>query len=204
MDRLIDGYRRFRTDSWFMQRARWEKLARAQSPETLVIACSDSRVSPQMVFDAAPGELFVIRNLGALVPPFAPDGGKHGVSAALEFGVRLLKVKQIVVVGHAMCGGIRALIDGAPKEARDFVEPWMAIAEPALWRTPQPADPAALHDAYEMEVIKLSLNNLRTFPWIAEREREGRLTLHGMRFDIRTGALWRLGNTGKFIPVDAH
>lgn len=204
MERLIDGYRRFRIDAWLRQRERWDKLAKGQSPETLVIACSDSRVDPQMVFDAAPGELFMVRNVAALVPRFEPDGGRHGVSAALEFGVRVLKVKQIVVLGHAMCGGIKALVDGAPKQARDFVEPWMSIAEPALWRVTPPLDPAGLHDLYETEVVKLSLENLRTFPWIAEGERDGRLALHAMRFDIRSGVLWRMSESGKFIPVDAH
>jgi len=204
MDDLIDGYRRFHVDTWLQQRERFNKLAESQSPETLVIACSDSRVDPQMVFDAAPGELFVVRNVAALVPPFEPDGGRHGVSAALEFGVRVLKVKRIVVLGHARCGGVQALVEGAPKLARDFVEPWMSIAEPVLWRNPPSPESQPKLDGYEMEVVKLSLDNLLTFPWIVEGVREGRLALHGMRFDIRTGVLWRLADTGKFIPVDAH
>jgi carbonic anhydrase len=157
-----------------------------------------------MVFDAAPGELFVVRNLAALVPPFEPDGGRHGVSAALEFGVRVLKVKRVVVLGHARCTGVQALVQGAPKRARDFVEPWMSIAERVLWRNPPGPESRPKLDGYEMEVVKLSLDNLLTFPWIAEAVREARLALHGMRFDIRTGVLWRLGDGGKFIPVDAH
>jgi carbonic anhydrase len=204
MDELIDGYRRFHVDTWLSQRERFDKLAKGQSPKTLVIACSDSRVDPQMVFDAAPGELFVVRNVAALVPPFEPDGGKHGVSAALEFGVRVLKVERIVVLGHAACGGVQALVEGAPKLARDFVEPWMSIAESVLWRQPPSPETTPKLDGYEMEVIKLSLDNLLTFPWIVEGMREGRLSLHGLRFDIRSGVLWRLSEAGKFIPVDAH
>ena len=203
MDRLIEGYRRFHVDTWLEQRARFDKLAKGQSPETLVIACSDSRVDPQMIFDASPGELFVVRNVAALVPPFEPDGGRHGVSAALEFGVRVLKVKRIVVLGHARCGGIQALVEGAPDHAQDFVAPWMASAEPVLQRAPTKTGPSKL-DGYEMEAVKLSLDNLLTFPWVAEAVGEGRLGLHGLRFDIRSGVLWRLGDGGKFIPVDAH
>jgi carbonic anhydrase len=135
MDGLLEGYRRFRAEVWPRERERFEKLADGQQPETLVIACSDSRVDPAMVFGAAPGELFVVRNVAALVPPYEPDGGRHGVSAALEFGVRMLGVKRIVVMGHARCGGVQALLLGAPKQCRDFVEPWMSIAEPALWRS---------------------------------------------------------------------
>jgi carbonic anhydrase len=205
MNRLLDGYRRFRVDVWEQQRSRFDQLAAGHSPETLVIACSDARVDPQMVFDAAPGELFVVRNVAALVPPFQPDGGRHGVSAALEFGVRVLKVKQIVVLGHAMCDAVQALVEGAPEQARDFVQPWMSIAEPVLSRD-QAGEKAAgaTQDGHEMEVVKLSLANLLTFPWIEEAVRDKRLGLHGMRFDIRSGNLWRLSETGRFLPVDAH
>jgi len=204
MDRLLEGYRRFRTDLWPVAKERYEELAEGQQPETMVIACADSRVDPQTIFGAGPGELFVVRNVAALVPPFEPDGGRHGVSAALEFGVRVLGVKQIVVMGHALCGGVGALLQGAPKNARDFVEPWMSIAEPALWRTPPTKEREGAQDRLEMEVVRLGLANLETFPWIAHAVREGRLTLHGMRFDIRTGVLWRATEGGQFIPVDAH
>src|SRR5687768_7785954 len=134
MDPLLDGYRRFRTDVWPAERARYEALAqRGQKPAALVVACSDSRVDPATVFGASPGELFTVRNVAGLVPPFSPDAGYHGTSAALEYGVRVLKVSRIVVLGHAQCGGVRAMVEGAP-EARDFVEPWMAIAAPVLRR----------------------------------------------------------------------
>ncbi|MFC7540562.1 carbonic anhydrase [Siccirubricoccus deserti] len=119
MDALIDGYRRFRAETWPQQRARFEALAaEGQSPQTMVIACSDSRVDPQMIFSAAPGELFVVRNVANLVPPYMPDAAFHGTSAALEFAVRVLRVRQVVVLGHAQCGGVRALLEGAPPEAR--------------------------------------------------------------------------------------
>lgn len=119
MDRLLEGYRRFRAEVWPAERARYEALARkGQRPETLVIACSDSRVDPQTVFGAAPGDLFVVRNVAGLVPSYHPDAGYHGTSAALEFAVRVLGVARIVVLGHAQCGGIQAMVEGAPKEAR--------------------------------------------------------------------------------------
>ena len=134
MDALIEGYRRFRAETWPTERARYEALAHwGQSPETMVISCSDSRVDPQTVFGAVPGEMFVLRNIGGLAPPYEPDGGHHGASAAIEFGVRVLKVKRLVVLGHGQCGGVRAMAYGAPPEARDFVAQWVDIARPALF-----------------------------------------------------------------------
>lgn len=201
MDRLIDGYRRFRTEVWPAERARYEALARGgQSPQTLVIACSDSRVDPQTVFGAGPGELFVVRNVAGLAPPFSPDARAHGTSAALEFGVRVLKVASIVVLGHAQCGGVQAMVEGAPQEARDFVEPWMRIAAPALERIPPNVPAADLLNYCEMEVVRLSLGNLMTFPWIAEAVAAGRLELAGFRFGIRTGVLEKLKGD-QFAPV---
>ncbi len=178
-------------------------MKEGQRPIALVIACSDSRADPAMVFDAAPGELFVVRNVAALVPPYQPDGGLHGVSAALEFGVRVLGVERLVVMGHARCGGVAALLHGAPAEARDFVEPWMSMARPALERcTAGRADEA--EDACEEEVVRLSLTNLRTFPWIADAEREKRTKLIGARFDVATGVLSTLGMDGRFEPASAR
>src|SRR5208337_499571 len=133
MDSLIEGYRRFRAETWPAERARYEALAHwGQSPETMVISCSDSRVDPQTVFCAVPGEMFVLRNIGGLAPPYQPDGGYHGASAAIEFGVRVLKVKRLVVLGHGQCGGVRAMALGAPPQARDFVASWVEIGRPAL------------------------------------------------------------------------
>ena len=132
LDPLIEGYRRFRADVWPAERARYEALAHwGQSPEAMVIACSDLRVDPQTVFGAVPGELFVVRNVAALVPPYSPDPGYHGTSAALEFGVKVLKVARLVVLGHGQCGGVKAMAYGAPPQAQDFIASWVAIGKPA-------------------------------------------------------------------------
>jgi carbonic anhydrase len=201
MDALIDGYRRFRAETWPAERARYEALARwGQRPETLVVSCSDSRVDPQTVFGTVPGELFVVRNVAALVPPYAPDANYHGTSAALEFGVRVLKVSRIVVLGHALCGGVAALMDGAPAEAQDFVAPWMGMAETVRSSEADAGGPEARREHYEAAVVGLALRNLATFPWIAEAVEAGSLTLHGFRFDIHTGILARLEGD-RFVPV---
>lgn len=201
MDSLIEGYRRFRTDVWPAERARYEALAkRGQRPETLVVACSDSRVDPSTVFGAGPGELFVVRNVAALVPPYAPDARYHGTSAALEFGVRVLQVSRIVVLGHAQCGGVQAMVEGAPEQARDFVVPWMKIAEAAVPRARAAAAGGDVLGQAETEVVRLSLANLMTFPWIKEAVQAKRLALHGARFAISTGVLEMLKGD-RFEPV---
>jgi carbonic anhydrase len=171
-----------------------------QKPRALVIGCSDSRTDPQMVFNAAPGELFVIRNVANLVPPYGPDNQPHGISAALEFAVRVLKVPQIIVMGHAMCGGIAALLNGPPTEVSDFVGQWVRIAEPARARA-MTAPAERRQDVCEHESVRLSLNNLMTFPWVAAAVDAGTLTLQGCFFDIRSGILERLGADGNFHPV---
>lgn len=193
MDPLIEGYRRFHADVWPRERARYEALAaQGARARTLVIACSDSRVDPQTIFGAAPGELFVVRNVGALVPPYQPDAGYHGTSAALEFGVRVLKVSRIVVLGHAQCSGVKALVEGLPKEAVDFLRPWMRLAEPAIQPSVEAFDVSDVLGHYETEVVLHSLANLRTFPWISEAIADETLELVGFRFDIHTGVLMRL------------
>jgi carbonic anhydrase len=202
MDSLLPGYARFRATQWPIQREVFEHLAeRGQKPRALVIACSDSRCDPALVFDAGPGELFIVRNVANLVPPYAPDGEYHGTSAALEFGVRALEVPQIVVMGHAMCGGIAALMGGVPDTCPDFIRPWMSIADKArarVWSCDDGSDPVR---ACEYEAVRVSLENLRTFPWISEREAQGSLTLHGAFFDIRTGLLEQLRPDGNFTPI---
>ncbi len=201
MDRLIEGYRKFRAETWPAERARYQALSReGQRPETLIVACSDSRVDPQTVFGAGPGELFVVRNVAGLVPPYQVDGHYHGTSAALEFGVRVLKVANIVVLGHAQCGGVQAMVEGAPENARDFVEPWMTIAQSALRSVPKDLGGDELLKCCETEVIRLSLANLTSFPWIEEEVAAGRLRLHGFRFGIKTGMLERLED-GRLVPV---
>ena len=203
MDQLIEGYRRFRDTGWTAHRQRLKDLAAdGQKPQALIVACSDSRADPAMVFDTAPGELFVVRNVANLVPPYDPDGDFHGTSAALEFGVRVLEVPNIVVMGHQMCGGVHSMVHGFPERAQDFVEPWMKMAQPALEAARAAGTPfELLDDVCEYETVKLSLRNLRTFPWIAEREADGRLSLHGFRFGIANGVLERLGEDGVFNPV---
>lgn len=201
MQTLLEGYRRFRATGWHDHAASLAALAReGQKPRALVIACADSRIDPNLIFAAAPGDLFVIRNIASLVPPYAPDHFAHGTSAAMEYAVRVLEVPNIVVMGHAGCGGIRALLGGVPDSASDFVGPWMQIAEAARNRA-LAYGPEDKRTACEHEAIKLSLGNLMTFPWIAEGVTGGRLALHGMSFDIATGALWVLESDGMFRTV---
>jgi carbonic anhydrase len=204
MQNLIDGYRRFRAQQWPERRAMFERLAHVgQSPRAMVVACSDSRVDPTMIFNVEPGELFILRNVANLVPPYQPDLAFHATSAALEFAVRVLEVTDLIVMGHAMCGGIGVLLRGAPSGAGDFLMPWMRIAEPAKRRVlaRASADPQA---ECEQESVKLSLENLLTFPWIAERVAQGQLTLTGSIFDIRSGVLALLNSEGRFAPVDTR
>jgi carbonic anhydrase len=204
MQHLIDGYRRFRAQQWPERRAMFERLAHVgQSPRAMVVACSDSRVDPTMIFNVEPGELFILRNVANLVPPYQPDLAFHATSAALEFAVRVLEVTDLIVMGHAMCGGIGVLLRGAPSGAGDFLMPWMRIAEPAKRRVlaRASADPQA---DCEQESVKLSLENLLTFPWIADRVAQGQLTLTGSIFDIRSGVLALLNGEGRFVPVDTR
>jgi carbonic anhydrase len=203
MDELLEGYRRFRAESWPARRALFERLAReGQRPVALVIACSDSRTDPGMVFDAGPGEIFTIRNVAALVPPYERDDAFHGTSAAIEFAVTVLEVPQVIVLGHAMCGGIRALLaEHGPASAGDFIGGWLRIAAPARARALECSSPEQAQERGEQEGVKLSLANLLTFPWVAERVADGRMRLHGASFDIRTGVLTRLQEDGSFAPA---
>ncbi len=201
MELLLEGYRRFRADTWPQQRKRYQDLAKGgQQPPVMVIACSDSRVDPATIFSAVPGEIFTVRNVANLVPPHETGAGLHGTSAALEFGVRVLKVDHLVVLGHGLCGGVRALLEGPPPDS-DFVGKWISIAEPARRCALHLADPDARQTACEHETIRLSLRNLMTFPWIKEAVDSGRLTLHGAWFDIHTGTLLELGEDDQFHPV---
>ncbi len=201
MEDLINGYRRFRENGWPERQKRSEELAeRGQKPKTMVLACVDSRVDPAAIFDAGPGELLVVRNVANLVPPYEPDNAYHGTSAALEFGVRVLEVEHLVVLGHGLCGGVQALLNGAPDKAKDFVAPWMDIALEAKERSMN-APPEERQRCCEREVIKVSLKNLMGFPWIAERVADGTLTLHGAWYAVRTGILDIMDEQGNFIPV---
>ncbi|QBX36767.1 carbonic anhydrase [Brevundimonas sp. UBA2416] len=189
-DALMAGYRRFRSAVWPAQAERYARLARRrQRPATAVIACSDARIDPQTIFDAEPGELFVIRNVAGLVPEYAPDGGCHGTSAALEYAVKILKVRRIVVLGHAQCDGIHAMIHGPLRSAPDFLAPWVDIAEPVMWPMPEQGSGETFEAAIEDAVLRQSQTNLRTFPWIREAEKSGQLALSAWKFSIATGEL---------------
>jgi len=202
MDMLLAGYRRFRSKSWLQQRRRFEELAdQGQQPQALVLGCIDSRADPGMIFDAAPGEMLTVRNVANLAPPYAPDVAYHGTSAALEFAVRVLQVPHIVVLGHGLCGGVRVLLEGAPPEVRDFVAPWMSMAASVRERVLECAPAEERQRRAELEVIKLSLANLMSFPWIAERVAAGSLRMHGAWFAIRSGELMLLQNDGTFQAV---
>lgn len=208
---LLTGYRRFRRTRYPEQAELLEQLVEGQSPRIMVVACVDSRVDPATIFGAAPGELFVARNVANLVPPYDATGGYHGTSAAIEFAVKMLHVRHLVVMGHGRCGGIAACLatvergqDGPPRSVGQFIDPWMRIAVPArdAVMAGGETDPERLQQALEYEAIGLSLRNLRTFPFIAEAEAAGELTLHGAWFAIREGQLhWRDPETGRFAPV---
>jgi carbonic anhydrase len=205
---LIEGYRRFRETGWAHERERWSRLAEGQSPKVMVIACSDSRVDPGQILDANPGEIFVVRNVANLAPPFERTPGHHGVSAALEFAVTQLEVEELLVMGHGSCGGCAAALTGqfddADHGAGHFIAAWVDLLRGA--RDKVRGSHAELDGeaflAMEFEAVKVSLANLRTFPWVTERERDGRLTLHGAHFSIAEGRLYVLDEAEDvFRPV---
>ena len=203
MKDLLAGYRRFRSHGWPAQSRAFASLAEnGQAPKALVVTCVDSRIDPAMIFDTAPGDVLTVRNVANLVPPYAPDAAYHGTSAALEFGVRVLDVRNIIVLGHSSCGGVRALLEGAPANAQEFIAPWMSIAQPARIRALSHDSTEARQQFCEHETIKVSLANLMTFPWIAQAVAAGTLTLLGAWFDIRTGALLTLQADGAFAPAE--
>ena len=206
-DALVAGYWRFRDRQWAGERARWAELAEGQSPRVMVIACSDSRVDPATIFDTSPGEMFVVRNVANLVPPFEPGGGRHGVSAALEFAVTQLEVPEILVMGHGQCGGVEASLtcrfEHAPRGEGGFIADWIELLDEArdAVATRHGIGSDGLR-ALERETVKVSLKNLRTFPAVAEREADGRLRLHGAYFAIADGKLHLLDEaSGTFSPA---
>src|SRR6476660_91796 len=208
LDELIDGYRRFRETRWAHERERWAELAEGQSPEVMILSCADSRVDPAHIFDARPGEMFVTRNIAALAPPYETSSGYHGVSAALEFAVTQLEVGEILVMEHGMCGGCSAALTGAFDDRRhghgQFIADWVRMLDRARDKVRArhtELDAEAFRDM-EWEAVKVSLANLRTFPWIAEREQAGSLKLHGAHFSIAEGRLYMLDEAeGEFRPV---
>ena len=203
---LLDGYQRFRTSEYRRHRERWEELSEGQSPRVMVIACSDSRVDPAQIFDTVPGEIFAVRNIANLVPPFELGGGRHGVSAALEFAVTQLEVGEVVVLGHGSCGGVAAALSqrfkGTPPGAGGFIDHWIDMLDEARDRivAEYGTGPEAVH-ALELETVRVSLRNLRTFPCIPEREAAGTLKLHGAYFAIADGVLHVMDDSGDFVPA---
>ena len=204
---LLAGYRNFMSGRYASESSRYRSLAReGQAPETMVIACCDSRAAPEAIFDAGPGELFVVRNVANLVPPYSPDGEYHSTSAALEFAVQSLKVKNIVVMGHGRCGGINAALNPSePLSPGDFIGKWMSLVAPAAEAVSGNSmmTAAERQTALERISIRYSLANLRTFPCVSILERKERLSLHGAWFDISSGELWVMNpETGDFERPD--
>lgn len=208
-DRLTNGYRAFLDGRFASEQSRYQQLAEAgQRPEIMVVGCVDSRVSPEVIFDANPGELLVVRNVANIVPPYEPDrDSQHGTSAALEFGVQALRVKHIVVLGHMFCGGIRAFADDQePLSPGDFIGRWMSQIAPAaesIGRRPADDDGTYLRKL-EFASVELSLKNLMTFPCVRILAERGKLQLHGAYFGIHSGHLLiRNAATGRFEPAVA-
>lgn len=207
IDKLIEGYRTFHRTTFVRQRRRFEQLAaKGQKPKVLIISCSDSRVSPSMVFDTAPGAIFVARNIGNIVPPYHPDGGPRSIGAAAEYAVKVLNVSDIIVKGHARCGGVHALINnGAGLPENDFLKPWVEIAAPARKLLPPNFDSLGEADkrrVSEQAVVQNSLINLSGYPWVRERMDAGTLRIHGWHFDFEHGKLMRLDHeSGEWVEV---
>jgi carbonic anhydrase len=208
LTQLIEGYRRFRENDWAEERERWSELAEGQSPQVMILSCADSRVDPATIFDARPGEIFVTRNIAGLAPPYETSSGFHGVSAALEFAVTQINVGEILVMGHGLCGGCAAALTGQfddthPGEGH-FIADWVRMlsgARDKVRARHAKLDREAFLDM-EREAVKVSLANLRTFPWIADRERAGKLRLHGAHFSIAEGRLYVLDEAeGSFRPA---
>ena len=198
---LLQGYRTFTTERLPTEQTRYRDLSvRGQAPEVMVIGCCDSRVSPEVIFDAGPGELFVVRNIANLVPVYQPDGGAHGVSAALEYAVSVLKVKHIVILGHAQCGGIRAFVDKIePITPGDFIGKWMA-----MFTKPGEIVEQRSHETMQDFVTRIekaavfrSLENLMTFPFVRAAVESGAMLLHGAYFGVAEGSLFVLDKATK-------
>ncbi len=207
-DDLLQGYARFRAGHWHAERERWEELRGGQEPRIMIIACSDSRVDPAQIFDVAPGEIFVVRNVAALVPPFETAPGHHGVSAALEFAVQFLKVREIMVMGHGLCGGCKAALSqsmhGEEPGRGGFIADWIDMLSDARAEVvaAHGTEGRAAERAMEQAGVKVSLANLRSFPCVAELEGRGRLQLRGAFFAISDGVLHLLDEaSGEFAPV---
>ena len=201
---LLDGHANFMAGRYAREKERIRDLAEAgQKPTTMIIACCDSRAAPEMIFDCGPGEAFVLRNVANLVPVYQPDGGQHGTSAAIEFAIKGLGIANIVIMGHGRCGGIKAALNPAhsPLDEGDFIGKWMSMLGelPGQLGTNTMMTATEQQTALERISIRNSLRNLRSFPYVAALEAEGKLALHGAWFDISTGELWVMDESGDFI-----
>ena len=207
-EKLVERYKRFKIRNYVPNADLYEELAtHGQDPDTMIISCCDSRVDPEMIFNAMPGELFVMRNIANLVPPYETGGMYHGVSAAIEFAVLNLRMKHLVVLGHSSCGGIKAALDqaAAVQTEAQFISRWMSMLDEArlsVLASHQADTQEAKQDALEKECVKQSIRNLRSFPFVTEYEDKGRLALHGAHFNIKTGTLSVLNHSkGVFYPL---
>jgi len=206
--RFLSGFRDFQRTYFCSDSAFFDSLTKAQNPKSLVIACSDSRVDPAILTGCEPGDMFVVRNVANLVPPYAAAGGHHGVSAALEYAVKILKVEHVIVLGHSCCGGIQALMDPNREKLGEFIAPWVSIAEGALREVtknlPEKTEEMRRR-ACEQAAILVSLENLLSFPWLKERVADGKVYLHGWYFDLLKGELLSyLPETGSFETLVAR
>ncbi|MBS1156905.1 MAG: carbonic anhydrase [Proteobacteria bacterium] len=206
IQRFIGGFRRFQHKYFGEHRNLFDQLKRGQRPQTLIIGCSDSRVDPALLMDCDPGDMFVVRNVANLVPPFENDASRHGVSAAIEFAVCDLEVRHIVVLGHSSCGGISALMQGhEPKSEADFVGKWVQIADAARQQVRAELGDRPMDEqvrACEVASVIVSLDNLMTFPFVEERVESGQLALIGWYFDLRKGALFEFDpESNAFQPL---
>jgi carbonic anhydrase len=203
-DELIEGYRAFRRGTYKDQAQLYDTLGSGQDPDVMVIGCADSRADPSDIFNAAPGQLFVVRNVANLVPPYETTPGQHGVSAALEFAVTALEVKHIVIMGHGGCGGVQASLSAADDQpVGEFIAPWVKLLDEARDKV-LAQNPADLQTSLEYAGVEASIQNLMTFPFVAERVKAGTLELHGAWFAIKLGQLhWRDAKTGQFQVVEA-
>jgi carbonic anhydrase len=205
---LLNGYRNFMSGRYVDERERYRVLAdQGQKPHTLIVACCDSRAAPETIFDAGPGELFVVRNVANMVPPYEPDGQYHSTSAALEFAVQALRVRDIIVMGHGRCGGIRAALDPSaePLSPGDFIGKWMNLVSTAAEQIQGNSvmTDSERQTALERISIRNSIANLRTFPCVKILEERGKLQLHGAWFDISNGELWIMDpETRDFVRLD--
>ena len=207
VEKLVKGYREFKRTRFAREKRIYERLAeKGQEPKVLVIACSDSRVSPSVVFGSEPGDIFVARNIANIVPPYDPDAKPRSIGAVVEYAVKVLKVSDIVVKGHARCGGVAALVDGGSHlPPNDYLKPWVEVASPSRSFYPTNFDALPAEEkrlCSEQANIQNSITNLAGYPWVRERLEAGALRIHGWHFDFKDGTLTRLNHeSGEWVEV---